>query len=95
MNGPDEDIDILDEMLWPQLPLFSQRVATLEHGQLTYGIIVGVAQTASRQLLYVVEYDDGDIMHLEESQAIAAKALALANTRTITPPLRSRVETRC
>ena len=64
-------------------------MATLEGGQLAYGVIAIVAQTAPRQLLYVVEYADGDIVHLVEPQAIAAKAMALASVPTITPPLRT------
>ncbi len=55
------------------------------------GAAQGRASAESGVCKRQVAYDDGDIMRLEESQAIADKTVALNNTRTTTPPLRSLV----
>ena len=58
----DEETEELDELLWPLLPYYGARAATLEDGRLAYGTITSVDQTAqSRILLYVLTYDEKDL----------------------------------
>ena len=65
------------------------RVATWEGGVLAYGKVIAVDQTVeTRQLLYVVQYDDGDVGNLDTLDAETAAALALASS-SATPPLRT------
>ena len=86
-----DPIETLDHLLWPLLPLYGARAATMEVGGRAYGTITSVDQTVSvpHVLLYVLEYDDGDRMHLDAQQAANAVALALANTATTSPPPRT------
>ena len=72
-----EEVEPVDDMLWPLLPHFQMRAATLERGKLAYGTSVGVYQMVmTRVLLYVLQYDDGNIQYLEEARASAAEQLA-------------------
>ena len=49
----EEDLERLDELLWPLLPLFGARAATVQRGELAFGSFAQVFQTArSRKLLY-------------------------------------------
>ena len=69
------------------LPFWGARVATWEGGVLTDGTVIVVDQTVeTRKLLYVVQYDDGDVGNLDILGAATATALALAKN-TATPPL--------
>ena len=63
----------------------------MEVGGRAYGTITSVDQTVSvpHVLLYVLEYDDGDRMHLDAREAAAAAALALANDSSTSPPPRT------
>jgi hypothetical protein len=82
-----EDCEHLDELLWPLLPLFGETAATFQGAVLTYGTFVAVDQTVpGHVLLYVLKYEDGDIGHLDETEATAAVALARANRRDTAPP---------
>ena len=74
-------IETLDQLLWPLLPLYGARAATMEVGGRAYGTITSVDQTVSvpHVLLYVLDYDDGDRIHLDALGAEQAVALALAN----------------
>ena len=70
--------------MWPLLPLFGVRAATFEGGVLAFGTIIAVAQTVTKpsELVYLLEYEDGDVRHLAAREANAAEELALANTPT-------------
>ena len=51
--------------------------ATLDGGKLAYGTFVAVDQTVmTRVLLYVLQYDDGDIERLEEARAFRRRAIS-------------------
>ena len=60
----------------------------MEVGGRAYGTITSVDQTVSvpHVLLYVLDYDDGDRIHLDASGAEQAVALALANISSTPPP---------
>ena len=80
-EAPDDlDIETLDVLLWPLLPLWGIRAATFQGGLLALGTIIAVDQTIRKphQLLYVLQYDDGDLEHLDTPEAAAAGELALA-----------------
>jgi hypothetical protein len=83
----EEAIETLDELLWPLLPLYGQRAATLQGNALAFGAFVAVDQTVvSHELLYVLRYDDGDLQHLDTGAATDALALALATVKDEAPP---------
>ena len=74
-----EELELLDQLLWPLLPHFQAEAATLVEGQLAYGTFVGVYQTVqSHVLVYLLQYEDGDVHYLAEAEAAAAELLAAA-----------------
>ena len=71
------ELELLDRQLWPLLPHFEARAAKLVGGELAHGAFVGVYQTVrTRVLVYVLQYEDGDVQYLPESEAAAAELLA-------------------
>ena len=84
-DDPPEDQHTLDEMLWPLMPYFGARAATLQGGVVMFGSIAAVDQTVGQhEILYVLHYDDGDVEHLDQSATAAAVSLALASVQTQT-----------
>ncbi len=84
----EQPTEALDDMLWPLLPYFGARAATLQGDMVMFGTIAVVDQTVRlHEILYVLQYDDGDLEHLDEPEAAAAVALALAKL-PVTPLLR-------
>ena len=72
-----EELELLDQQLWPLLPHFEAQAATLVGGVLTYGVFVGVYQTVrSRISVYVLQGEYGDLRYLPEAEAAAAELLA-------------------
>ena len=87
----DIETETLDEILWPLLPFYGERAATMQPGGRACGTITAVVQTVAvpHVLLYVPEFDDGDLEHLGAGQAAKATSLALARAPTADPPLRT------
>ena len=85
----DQAIEALDELLWPLMPFYGMRVATLQGGEVTFGSISAVDQTITgHEILYVMEYEDGDLQHSDTAAVAAAVRLAAANAPVAFPPLR-------
>ena len=73
----DQATETWDELLWPLMPYFGARVATLQGGVPAFGSISAVdLTTKDHDILYVMEYEDGDLEHLNESVVAAAVLLA-------------------
>ena len=73
----DDEIERYDPADWAQFPYCGARVATQDRTGFAFGTLTEVWRTLrARQIVYFLQYDDGDLRHLSEAEAAVASALA-------------------